>query len=376
VNFKTYLQEKVDTYDTMLVIIGNSWLTMTEESGERRLDNPNDFVRIEIAAALQRPDMQVIPVLVQGATMPRAQDLPDDLKDLHFRNALQVRQNPDFTPDMAKLIEQIRHSARAGQKAGLSRRIFLPVLGGLALVTVIVIIGAVLLTQPDSQRTITPTASNLEGQTAYVHTNRTFVNVFDQPDLESDIVGTVRNRETLIQFPATASEGWIQIETDEFTGWVTRDAVHLEACAYIADGYDAPVGTADERRSNAIWPGDWINSRGFATRDFLGVHSGVDLNLNVPEPDSDLGAPVYAAADGIVTFAEISPRSGSYIVIVHDPLYTCDGRVLYSRYANVSDILVASDDRVVRGQMIASVGKPLNTSTGSLHFDNSRSPGL
>jgi hypothetical protein len=54
----------------LLALIGSQWVTITDEEGKRRLDDPNDFVRLEIEAALQR-GVLVIPILVRGAKMPR-----------------------------------------------------------------------------------------------------------------------------------------------------------------------------------------------------------------------------------------------------------------------------------------------------------------
>ena len=65
----------------LIAVIGKGWLISCDQEGQRRLDNPEDFVRIEIATALKR-DIRVIPVLVDGASMPRSRDLPDDLKAL------------------------------------------------------------------------------------------------------------------------------------------------------------------------------------------------------------------------------------------------------------------------------------------------------
>ena len=74
----------------VLVVIGPNWLNAKDESGGRRLDNPDDFVAIEIAAALAR-GIRVIPVLVDGARMPKAGELPDLLKPLVRRQAAEVR---------------------------------------------------------------------------------------------------------------------------------------------------------------------------------------------------------------------------------------------------------------------------------------------
>jgi hypothetical protein len=74
----------------MLAIIGPRWVSLSDAAGRRRLDDPNDYTRLEIATALQRSDVRVIPVLVEGAQMPAGEDLPDDLKPLARRNAIEL----------------------------------------------------------------------------------------------------------------------------------------------------------------------------------------------------------------------------------------------------------------------------------------------
>ena len=88
-DFVKTIEETVGSCDVLITVIGKGWLTSCDQEGQRRLDNPEDFVRIEIATALKR-DIRVIPVLVDGASMPRSGDLPDDLKALVRRNALQL----------------------------------------------------------------------------------------------------------------------------------------------------------------------------------------------------------------------------------------------------------------------------------------------
>lgn len=87
-DFVTVIENAVGSCDILLAIIGRNWLT-AGGTGTGRLDNPNDFVRIEIAAALRR-DIRVVPVLVQRATVPKAQDLPEDLVKLTRRNAVEL----------------------------------------------------------------------------------------------------------------------------------------------------------------------------------------------------------------------------------------------------------------------------------------------
>src|SRR5690348_6168688 len=79
----------VGSCDVLLVLIGDRWLTVTGQDGRRRLDNPDDFVRLELEAALAR-DVRVIPILVEGARMPRADELPASLSKLARRQALEL----------------------------------------------------------------------------------------------------------------------------------------------------------------------------------------------------------------------------------------------------------------------------------------------
>jgi hypothetical protein len=73
----------------LVAVIGERWLSAADEHGRRRLDNPDDFVRVEIEAALTR-GVRVIPVLVDGASMPRSADLPPSLQPLARRHAIEL----------------------------------------------------------------------------------------------------------------------------------------------------------------------------------------------------------------------------------------------------------------------------------------------
>lgn len=108
-----------------LAVIGKNWLTATDSSGKRRLNDPADFVRLEIAEALRRDDIPLIPVLVQGALMPGVDDLPDDLKALAYRNAMEISHSR-WSSDAALLIAAIkRHVGPSKPKSAWSRKRFL-----------------------------------------------------------------------------------------------------------------------------------------------------------------------------------------------------------------------------------------------------------
>jgi hypothetical protein len=107
VNFIKVLREEVVKCDVLLALIGPNWLDARDEEGNRRLDNPKDFLRIEIATALQR-DISVIPILLGGARMPKADQLPKDLEELAVRNGLDIR-HASFHGDMDKLVRGLKN---------------------------------------------------------------------------------------------------------------------------------------------------------------------------------------------------------------------------------------------------------------------------
>lgn len=106
-NFVEVVEQALSDCDGLIAVIGREWLRASDPagSGRRRIDDPADMVRLEIATALGR-NIPVIPVLVQGAQMPRAVDLPEDLKELAHRNALEVSDNR-FRTDVDQLIEAL-----------------------------------------------------------------------------------------------------------------------------------------------------------------------------------------------------------------------------------------------------------------------------
>ena len=107
-DFEEYLKSQVAACDAMLAVIGPNWLAAKDETGKRRLDNPDDFIVIEIGTALTR-NIPVVPVLVDGAHMPKASELPDLLKLLARRQAIQVR-HTNFSSDAEALVKRLREA--------------------------------------------------------------------------------------------------------------------------------------------------------------------------------------------------------------------------------------------------------------------------
>ena len=88
-DFRRAIDDSVSSCSVLLAMIGPEWLDAMDEQGSRRLDDSNDYVRLEIAAALRR-DIPVVPVLLRGAQMPRSESLPEGLADLSYRNAVEI----------------------------------------------------------------------------------------------------------------------------------------------------------------------------------------------------------------------------------------------------------------------------------------------
>jgi hypothetical protein len=109
-DFVEVINRKVGACEIAIISIGPKWLSVTDATGQRRLDDSEDLVRIEILAALERR-IRVIPVLVGGAPMPRRQDLPEALAQLSRRNAIELSETR-FHADVTRLIEAIE-KARA-----------------------------------------------------------------------------------------------------------------------------------------------------------------------------------------------------------------------------------------------------------------------
>jgi TIR domain len=105
VDFAEEISRAVAACRVLLAIIGTDWLTVVDGQGRRRLDDPDDFVRLEVGAALDR-GVRVIPILTEGAVMPTRHDLPESLTGLARRNALIIR-HESFRSDVGRLITAI-----------------------------------------------------------------------------------------------------------------------------------------------------------------------------------------------------------------------------------------------------------------------------
>jgi hypothetical protein len=119
-DFRQVLQERLGSCEVMIALIGPGWLNAKDDSGTRRVDSPTDFVRQEIAAALKR-NIPVIPVLVQGAQVPPPERLPDDLKDLSYRNGFELGHST-WDSDVREMVKRLGLSAPHAADSPRQRR--------------------------------------------------------------------------------------------------------------------------------------------------------------------------------------------------------------------------------------------------------------
>lgn len=112
VDFRKHIEQTIDRCSVLLAIIGKDWLNTVDDSGGRRLEDPEDPVRVEIEAALER-NIPVIPILVKGALMPDQRALPENIRQLKYQAGITIHEDY-FKEGMERLIEQLQIAGRPG----------------------------------------------------------------------------------------------------------------------------------------------------------------------------------------------------------------------------------------------------------------------
>lgn len=107
VDFVEAIERALNNCGVLVAVIGPRWLAATDADGRRRLEHPDDYTRIEIATALKRDGVRVIPVLVEGAQMPASDALPEDLAALARRNAIELTDRR-WEFDVSQLVDTLR----------------------------------------------------------------------------------------------------------------------------------------------------------------------------------------------------------------------------------------------------------------------------
>jgi hypothetical protein len=114
-DFARVIEKQVKACDAMLVLIGPNWLRVADSAARRRLDGPEDFVRIEVELAL-RFGKRIVPVLEARTEMPRAEALPDSLKGLSRRNAVGLT-HERFEAEVQALVKALEEALVEAERA-------------------------------------------------------------------------------------------------------------------------------------------------------------------------------------------------------------------------------------------------------------------
>lgn len=146
-NFRQVLNQEVSHCDVLLVMIGQEWHNHDAITGQSRLFDPDDFVRIEVESGLARDNLMVIPVLVNETVMPTRDELPPSLDDLCDLNAAILRNDPDFNRDSEWLIEQIQNSFTVEK---VQKRRISPMMIGTGVLLLIALIAGLIFALNDS----------------------------------------------------------------------------------------------------------------------------------------------------------------------------------------------------------------------------------
>ncbi len=185
-DFAHAITQRIGSCDVLIALIGDQWLSATDSAGKRRVDDPLDFVRAEITAALER-GIPVIPVLVEGAGMPGANSLPDAIRGLVRLQALEIR-DTRFDAETRDLIQAIERHLRSkgvpAQARPFSRRL---VIGGAGILLVAGIWGVWQASRPEP----TPDLTGRWIAEVTDSGNRTFNVILDLRILGEQVVGTV-----------------------------------------------------------------------------------------------------------------------------------------------------------------------------------------
>ena len=238
-DFRRAIDAHVASCGVLLAVIGKSWLDAKDESGRRRLEDAGDFVRLETASALKR-DIPVVPVLVQDAKMPRAEQLPSDLKELAYRNGVELT-HARWDSDVQVLVKTLERHVKPNQEGAgssgspkKSRR--MAVVAALTLLA-IAIVGYSWLTSPpeeaaEGSQSQPPTDHAAEGADG------------SQPPTDTAAEGADGS-----QPPTDAAEGdaeGSQPPTDAAEGDAEGSQPPTDAAEEDAEGSQPPTDTAEE----------------------------------------------------------------------------------------------------------------------------------
>lgn len=237
VDFTDAISKSLECCDVMLAVIGPNWLGENQANHTSRIKDPNDWVRLEIANALQR-NVRVVPVLVDGAALPTAEQLPDDLQSLLRRQSYEIS-NKRWRYDTDQLIEFLEKSfgilprrvepvATVSKPSGISKAVkgVLISVGGFFILIMLLYamgVGREDKTDPvQNQNNLPNQPANLYADSAI---NNTDDNVENATNVATDIGGTWNDFNGLYYMVLTQNGSQLDIKSYALTGQKTGEGL-------------------------------------------------------------------------------------------------------------------------------------------------------
>jgi hypothetical protein len=292
-DFAAHIKALLPKCRVFLAFIGPSWLESRDAAGRRRLDDPDDLVRIEIERALTTPRLLVVPVLVNGAAMPAERDLPPSLQPLARRHAAIMRPDPDFRSDVGRLVEALRDHLRTG-------RLNLQSLGGAARVVgnaASISVGAVALWIALAGAVATTSVPQL--REPIIEAGSAIVSSLESQPKESDEPAPQRSselsRESASQPPAAET-----------------DAERQRRIALAAEAERARLEAAEQQRQQeeaatelGVWQGALSANAVAAYEDYLAKYPNGTFEVQARQNIAQLNAAAAAASRPVDPLEEV-----------------------------------------------------------------------
>ena len=346
------IEEAIDRCDVLVALIGEGWLNAG--GPERRIDDPQDLVRREIERAFERP-IPVVPVLVGGATMPSADDLPGGLRKLATRDAITLT-DVGFRSGMDRLAEELQRLAPVPILPRIKARIALAV----AVLLTVIIVGVIVGTGSTEEVVATPKFPS--GSSLDTIQNNGFLRV----GTKSDLAGIGKEKSSLSKSPAGFEPAISALLAVGIFGGTTADAEarHIHWRVQTADQREAVLTNGDvdivvatysiteDRKKKVSFAGPYL----VAHQDLL-----VRRENNDVKGVGDLGGRTVCVVRGSTSEENLSRRAPSAVVVREATTFRCAELLRDKAVEAVTgdDIVLASLERESDG-VLELVGSPFS----------------
>ena len=388
-DFRAVLENEVGKSNVMLVIIGPQWTNIVDVNGKKRLFDPNDFVRIEVESGLKNKDILVIPVLALGASMPTANELPESLHELTYRNAVSVRNDPDFYHDMERLIRQIKGTEPITQRIA-------PKLGigavAILIMTFLIFAGIRIFGNSSEQNNTTPSATvpdfnfestattsangvseisvnsgfgarangwqlyftnpaNNQNPTTLVDTSKLInttiiasrgISLYQEPNQDSSIITRVAANEKFLVRAASDDKLWLYVQLQDKTeGWMLTEDVSFVSATPIAPintnqyGINIRLVDAIGRVRNTLDIAAYVLDEKEITKAILDAQKNGVIVRIVTDDEYGLGDPENTFQQFIDAGIQVVADERS--ALMHDKFMILDGKTVWTGSWNYTE---------------------------------------